>query len=183
MRKSDQMTIGCSSVSKVGFVFLVISPEFRMEKYTVYFSILYRQRRSGRCSPLYRNEAKIAPSKVECVFSIVAVSKLPHAEFGRNDHRADVPHFIDSWLGFFFLSGSKTVLHYLNILNFFLSWFVFIICINWLSQYRIHNQMIIIVSRLAHNHFQSSEDALDEKTLTWTTMRIRRTLPLTLHVS
>ena len=30
-----------------------------------------------------------------CVFAIVVVSMLPHAEFGRNDHREDTPHFIE----------------------------------------------------------------------------------------
>ena len=31
--------------------------------------------------------------KVGCVFPMVAVSILPHAEFGPNDHRADAPRF------------------------------------------------------------------------------------------
>ena len=31
--------------------------------------------------------------KLQCVFPIVVVSVLPHADFGRNDHREDVPHF------------------------------------------------------------------------------------------
>ena len=31
---------------------------------------------------------------VECVFSMVVVSLLPHAEFGSNNHRDDAPHFI-----------------------------------------------------------------------------------------
>ena len=33
-------------------------------------------------------------SKVGCFFPMVAVSLLPHAEFGLNDHRKDAPHFI-----------------------------------------------------------------------------------------
>ena len=32
-------------------------------------------------------------NKVGCVFSMVVNSILPHAEFGRNDHREDVPHY------------------------------------------------------------------------------------------
>ena len=32
-------------------------------------------------------------SKVGCVFPMVVVSILPHAEFGPNDHREDAPHF------------------------------------------------------------------------------------------
>ena len=32
--------------------------------------------------------------KVGCVFPMVIVSILPHAEFGPNDHREDAPHFI-----------------------------------------------------------------------------------------
>ena len=32
-------------------------------------------------------------SKVGCVFPLVVVSILPHADFGRNDHREDAPHF------------------------------------------------------------------------------------------
>ena len=32
--------------------------------------------------------------KVGCVFPMVLVSILPHAEFGRNDHRENAPHFI-----------------------------------------------------------------------------------------
>ena len=31
--------------------------------------------------------------KVRCVFPMVIVSILPHAEFGSNDHREDAPHF------------------------------------------------------------------------------------------
>ena len=31
--------------------------------------------------------------KVGCVFSMVIVSILPHAEFGPNDHREDAPYF------------------------------------------------------------------------------------------
>ena len=31
--------------------------------------------------------------KVGCVFSMVVVSILPHAEFGPNDHQKDAPHF------------------------------------------------------------------------------------------
>ena len=34
--------------------------------------------------------------KVECVVPVVVVSLLPHAEFGRNDHRVEAPHFISS---------------------------------------------------------------------------------------
>ena len=37
---------------------------------------------------------KILKNKVRCVFFMVAVYILPHVEFGRNDHREDVPHFI-----------------------------------------------------------------------------------------
>ena len=33
-------------------------------------------------------------SKVGCVFLMVVVSMLPHAEIGRNDHREGAPHFI-----------------------------------------------------------------------------------------
>ena len=32
--------------------------------------------------------------KLRCVFPKVVVSILPHAEFGRHDHRGDAPHFI-----------------------------------------------------------------------------------------
>ena len=32
-------------------------------------------------------------NKVECAFPVVVVCLLPHAEFGRNDHREDAPHF------------------------------------------------------------------------------------------
>ena len=32
--------------------------------------------------------------KVGCVLPMVVVSILPQAEFGPNDHRVDVPHFI-----------------------------------------------------------------------------------------
>ena len=32
-------------------------------------------------------------NKVECAFPVVVVCLLPHAEFGRNDHREDTPHF------------------------------------------------------------------------------------------
>ena len=32
--------------------------------------------------------------KVGCVFPMVDVSILPHAEFGSNDHQVDAPHFI-----------------------------------------------------------------------------------------
>ena len=32
-------------------------------------------------------------STAECVFPMVIVSILPHADFGSNDHRKDAPHF------------------------------------------------------------------------------------------
>jgi len=32
--------------------------------------------------------------KVGCVFPMVVVAKLPHPEFGRNDHWKDAPHII-----------------------------------------------------------------------------------------
>ena len=32
-------------------------------------------------------------STVECVFPVVVVSMLPHAEFGPNDHQEDAPYF------------------------------------------------------------------------------------------
>ena len=35
--------------------------------------------------------------KVGCVFPMVVVSILPHAEFGQNDHREDAPHFSNEW--------------------------------------------------------------------------------------
>ena len=31
---------------------------------------------------------------MRCVFAMVVVSILPHAEFGPNEHRKDAPHFI-----------------------------------------------------------------------------------------
>ena len=34
--------------------------------------------------------------KVGCVFPINVLSILPHAKFGRNDHREDEPHFTDT---------------------------------------------------------------------------------------
>ena len=33
-------------------------------------------------------------TKVGCVFPMVVVSLLLHAEFGPNDHRKDAPHFM-----------------------------------------------------------------------------------------
>ena len=41
----------------------------------------------------HRTKCYLAGTKVECVFPMVAVTILPHAEFGPNDHREDVPHF------------------------------------------------------------------------------------------
>ena len=35
--------------------------------------------------------------KVGCIFLIVGVSMLPHAEIGRNDHYEGAPHFINSF--------------------------------------------------------------------------------------
>ena len=34
-----------------------------------------------------------SPGKVGCVLPMDVVFKLPHAEFGSNDHREDAPHF------------------------------------------------------------------------------------------
>ena len=34
-------------------------------------------------------------SKVGCVFPMIVVSLLPHADYGRNDHREDAFHFIN----------------------------------------------------------------------------------------
>ena len=33
-------------------------------------------------------------NKVECVFPLVIITILPHAEFGQNDHWEDAPDFI-----------------------------------------------------------------------------------------
>ena len=42
----------------------------------------------------YQDHIEILVStKVGCVFPMVVVSILPHAEFGPNDHREDAPHF------------------------------------------------------------------------------------------
>ena len=43
--------------------------------------------------------------KVGCVFPMVAVPILPHAEFGRNDHREYALHFIKS-MSLFFINRS-----------------------------------------------------------------------------
>ena len=36
----------------------------------------------------------VSTTKVGCVYAMVIVSILPHAEFGPNDHREDAFHFI-----------------------------------------------------------------------------------------
>ena len=36
-------------------------------------------------------------TKVGCILTTVIVSILPHAEFGRNDHREDTPHFMNDF--------------------------------------------------------------------------------------
>ena len=41
--------------------------------------------------------------KVGCVFPMVIVSILPHAEFGPNDHRENPPHFICVTLDSYFI--------------------------------------------------------------------------------
>ena len=46
-------------------------------------------------------------SKVGCVFSMIVVSLLLHAEFRRNDHREDAPHFTLSLISNF-LDFKKT---------------------------------------------------------------------------
>ena len=46
--------------------------------------------------PKYHGISKLQPSlfiKVECVFPMIVVSMLPHAEFVLNDHRETAPHF------------------------------------------------------------------------------------------
>ena len=39
------------------------------------------------------SDGQVRSSKVGCLFPIVVVCILPEAEFGRNDHREDAPHF------------------------------------------------------------------------------------------
>ena len=34
-----------------------------------------------------------SPNKVGCIFPMVVISIVRHAELGRNDHREDAPHF------------------------------------------------------------------------------------------
>ena len=46
-------------------------------------------------------------SKVGCVFLMVVVSLLPNAEFGRNDHREDAPHFINFERRYRYFSKNK----------------------------------------------------------------------------
>ena len=38
---------------------------------------------------------EVCCSKVGCVFLMVVVSMLPHAEIGRNDHPEGAPHFTE----------------------------------------------------------------------------------------
>ena len=38
-------------------------------------------------------EIQIIGNKMGCVFPMVILSILPHAEFGPNDHRENAPHF------------------------------------------------------------------------------------------
>ena len=47
-------------------------------------------------------------AKVGCVFPMVVVSLLPHAEFGPNDHLEDATHFICSQ-GVFYTKNGATV--------------------------------------------------------------------------
>ena len=52
---------------------------------------------STQISARYLNEFQDFPAfKVGCIFPMVVVYLLPQAEFGRNDHREDAPHF-KSW--------------------------------------------------------------------------------------
>ena len=39
------------------------------------------------------NAGLFCTDKVECVFSLIVISILPHAEFGPNGHGKDAPHF------------------------------------------------------------------------------------------
>jgi len=43
--------------------------------------------------PKIQSEFYHLVSKVSCVFPMVVVPLLPHAEFGPNDHQEDTPHF------------------------------------------------------------------------------------------
>ena len=50
-------------------------------------------------------------TKVGCVFPMVVGPILPHAEFGRNDHQEDAPHFRfqkKSWSGAYLSSQART---------------------------------------------------------------------------
>ena len=42
----------------------------------------------------YYSSIQLLLIKVGCVFPVVVVSILPHAEFGRNVHREEAPYFI-----------------------------------------------------------------------------------------
>ena len=42
----------------------------------------------------YKIDGSFGIIKVGCVFPMVVVPTLPHAEFGRNDHLEFAPHFI-----------------------------------------------------------------------------------------
>ena len=65
----------------------------------------------SREQPYYKyNKCYLTLRKVRCIFPMVVVSILLHAEFGLNDHRESVPHFrILLLLDFltFFLFGFK----------------------------------------------------------------------------
>ena len=78
-----------------------VDDEGRYSKNSIYARLIQRQKRIIRNveneEPL--DEGKLCKylnhvwvNKVGCVFLMVRVSILPHAEFGQNDHREDAPY-------------------------------------------------------------------------------------------
>ena len=62
------------------------------------FTTFYHEKHTGRTLTWLYSQSKVFPVitlvEIKCVFPMVVVSILPHAEFGLNDHREGALYFI-----------------------------------------------------------------------------------------
>ena len=66
-------------------------PTYQETGFSLYY--VFKMKKSQNVKDFVKIEGR-ERGKVECVFPMVVVSILPHAEFGPNDHWEDTSHFI-----------------------------------------------------------------------------------------
>ena len=73
-----------------------IGEKLTFDQLTSFITLLLKKISENGTSLALNEDNSVSPlfDTVGCVFPMVVVSILPHAEFGPNEHRVDAPHFM-----------------------------------------------------------------------------------------